>query len=172
MKQKYTSAATSVNAAKLPKVFRKLPPLPRHSLLFDYGCGRFTDHIAAAVPGVMYCPYDPFNQPADVNARSLYYVRIAMHIHYPVTVVCSNVLNVIDSDDEVQDIAATIRQIIDASGGTAYVTAYAGNRSGIGQQTGPDQYQRNAPLRDYLRFFPGAAIENGVIVVRSGEARA
>jgi hypothetical protein len=164
MKQTYTSRATSINAAKLPKVYGTIPALPRHSLLLDYGCGRYTDHIQAALPGVTYLPYDPFNQPEDVNAHSLYYVRLAMHVHMPVTVVCSNVLNVIDSDDAVRDIAATIRQIIDATGGTAYITVYAGDRSGRGRQTGPDQYQRNEPISAYLHLFPGAVISHGAII--------
>ena len=179
MKQSFTSARTSVNSGKLPKVYGLLPPLPRHHILFDYGCGKYTDHIAAAVPCV-YCPYDPFNKPEDVNARSVYYVRVAMRAHYPVTVVCSNVLNVIDSDDAMQDIANTIMQIVYHTGGTGYVTVYEGDRSGVGRQTGPDQYQRNAPLRDYLRLFPVHAqpdgkghtvrirsvVERGMIVVR------
>lgn len=166
MSQTFTSARTSTNATRLPKVYGKLPALPRHSLLFDYGCGKYTDHIRDALPGVTYCPYDPFNQPEQVNYTSVYYVRVAMHMHYPVTVVCSNVLNVIDSDEQVRDIADTIRQIVTATGGTGYVTVYAGDGSGHGRQTGPDQYQRNQPLRDYLQYFPGAAIERGMIVVR------
>lgn len=186
MAQTYTSARTSMNARKLPKVYGKLPPLPRHSFLFDYGCGKYTDHIRSALPGVVYCPYDPFNQPADVNARSLYYVRTAAHIRMPVTVVCSNVLNVIDDDDTLRDIAATIAWIVVRSGGTGYVTVYAGDRSGTGRQTGPDQYQRNEPLQAYLHLFQfpdvyhyydkvyrcAAAIERGMIVVRCEEVKA
>lgn len=150
--QKFTSAKTSINTAKLPKVYSKIAPAP-HSLLFDYGSGRYTDHIRAALPGVVYLPYDPFNQPEDVNASSIYFVRAAMYVHRPVTVVSSNVLNVIDDDDTVEKIALQIMQIVYHTGGTAYVTVYEGDRTGTGRQTGPDQYQRNQPLRDYLRFF-------------------
>lgn len=173
MKQTYTSAKTSVNAAKLPKIFGKIAPAPR-SMLFDYGSGKFTDHIQAALPGVIYLPYDPFNQPDDVNAKSIYYVRCAMRAGLPITVVSSNVLNVIDSDEQVQDIAKTIMQIVYHTGGAAYITVYAGDRSGIGRQTGPDQYQRNEPLCDYLRFFPVHAMPNKdgtVTVIRSAIER-
>lgn len=180
MLQAYTSAATSVNAVKLPKVYGKLPPLPRNSLVFDYGAGRYTDHIRAALPGVVYIPYDPFNLPEEDNARAVYYMCCAMRAHLPVTVVCSNVLNVIDSDEEIQQIANQIMQFVYHTGGTAYITVYEGNRSGIGRQTGPDQWQRNEPLRDYLRLFPThanplpngrvelirSAVERGMIVVR------
>lgn len=185
MAQTYTSARTSMNASKLPKVFGKLPPLPRHSLLFDYGCGKYTDHIAAAVPGVVYCPYDPYNQPDDVNARSVYYLKNAMHARFPVTVVCSNVLNVIDDDETVRGIARTIMSIVLRTGGTGYVTVYTGDRSGVGRQTGPDQYQRNQPLDAYLPFFhetavlpwygkkylAAAHIERGMIVVECLEVK-
>lgn len=186
MLQTYTSARTSMNAHKLPRVFGKLPDLPRHSLLLDIGCGRYTDNIREAFPNVTYCPYDPFNQPEDVNRRSLYYARLAAHIRYPVTVVCSNVLNVIDSDQEVQSIADYILDLVTRSGGTAYVTVYAGDGSREGRQTGKDQYQRNAPLADYLPFFrpldpfpyygktyqAAAVIERGMIVVRCYEVKA
>lgn len=183
MKQTYTSAATSMNATKLPKVYGKLPPLPHNSLLFDYGCGRYTDHIRAALPGVIYLPYDPYNQADEENCRSAYYLLNAAHIRMPVTVVCSNVLNVIDSDDTVRGIAGSIIWAVMKTGGTGYVTVYEGNRSGTGRQTGPDQYQRNQRLRDYLPFFqtdatlhyygrtyrPAVTIERGMIIVRCEE---
>ena len=88
-----------------------------------------------------------------------------MYRRLPVDVICSNVLNVIDDDDEIQKIARHIEQITTASGGRAFITVYEGNRSGIGKQTGPDQFQRNAPLRSYLRFFRNATIHNGMIIV-------
>jgi len=186
MSQTFTSARTSTNATRLPKVYGKLPALPRHSLLFDYGCGKYTDHIRAAVQGVIYCPYDPFNQPDDVNAASLTYLANAMHCRYPVTVVCSNVLNVIDSDAEIRDIAARIKYAVIKTGGAAYITVYAGDRSGVGRRTGRDQWQRNEPLQAYLPLFEGhstllhygkkyrttAAIERGMIVVRCEEVSA
>lgn len=67
--QAFTSAATSINAARIPAVFGKLPERP--PVLLDYGCGRYTDHIRAALPGTEYLPFDLFNQPADVNRASL-----------------------------------------------------------------------------------------------------
>jgi hypothetical protein len=185
MLQTYTSARTSMNAHKLPRVFGKIAQPPRHSILLDIGSGKYTDHIRAAFPDVTYCPYDPFNQPEDVNRHSLYYARMAAHIRYPVTIVCSNVLNVIDSDQEVQSIADYILDNVTRSGGVAYVTVYTGDNSREGRQTGPDQYQRNAPLADYLPFFrsldpfpyygktyqAAAAIERGMIVVRCMEVK-
>lgn len=186
MAQKFTSARTSMNAHKLPKVFGKLPKdLPRNSLVFDYGSGRFTDHIATALRsrGLVYLPYDPYNQPDNVNSDSLTYLANAMHVRYPVTITCSNVLNVIDDDGEISMIAARIKHAVIRTGGQAYITVYVGDRSGIGRQTGPDQYQRNQPLAYYLPLFEGhstllhydkkyrtvAAIEHDMIVVRCVE---
>lgn len=165
MMQSFTSSATSINAVKLPRIYNTIPAPINGSIVFDYGCGRYTDHIRSAMPGVVYLPYDPFNQPAEVNRQSLYLLRLAMYLHTPVTVVCSNVLNVIDSDREIESIASRITDAVNRSGGVAYITVYEGNRSGTGCQTGPDQYQRNEPLRQYLRFFRSAVIYNRMIIV-------
>lgn len=186
MSQTYTSARTSMNAARRPKVYGQIPvPVPG-SVLFDYGCGKYTDHVAASLPGVEYLAYDPYNKPDDVNARSIKRLRAAMDSRSPVTVVCSNVLNVIDDDHEVRKIARDIMTIVLRTGGTGYVTVYAGNRSGVGRQTGPDQYQRNQRLEDYAwQFFRGgpdmawqgkwytaaATIEHGMIVIRCLEVQ-
>jgi hypothetical protein len=166
--QTFTSSATSINRSRLPAVYRKADLTS--GLVFDYGCGKYTDHIEAYVkaPHRVYLPYDPFNQPDDVNKFSVTLVLNAMHIHYPVDVVCSNVLNVIDSEAEISRICHHIEEIATTTGGTGYVTVYEGNSSGIGRQTGRDQYQRNEPLRDYLRFFHNATIRNGMIIVNGG----
>lgn len=166
MKQRFTSAATSINSKKLPAIYKKLPAIAGGAphFLMDYGCGRYVDHIRAALPETsVYMPYDVFNQPADVNAATVATVDSLRRSGIPVDVVCSNVLNVIAEDDVIMSIADHIRRVI-GWGGMAYITVYEGDRTGAGRQTGPDQWQRNAPVRDYLRFFPGAKIVRGVIV--------
>ena len=166
MAQTYTSAATSINSGRLPAVYGRIPYFTGRVVL-DWGCGRYTDHIRAALPGhLAYLPYDPFNQPEEVNRDTLALVRIAVHTQTPVTVICSNVLNVIDNEDEIRSIAAWIQYIVQKTGGIGYVTVYEGNRSGTGRKTGPDQYQRNAPIRDYLKYFPGSRIQSWMIVIR------
>ena len=164
MAQTYTSAGTSINARRLPAVYKRIP-VRAGGTLFDLGCGKYTDHIRASVPGIEYLPYDPYNQPDEVNNGSLAGLVNAIRSGRPVDVVCSNVLNVIDDDAELWNTTGWIHEIIRATGGTGYVTVYEGDRSGIGRQTGPDQYQRNEPLRNYLRFFPGAVIKRGMIVI-------
>lgn len=166
--QNYSSSATSINRSKLPAVYGKATLSA--PLVFDYGCGKYTDHIDEHVRSLhkVYLPYDPYNQPDDVNKFSVTLVINAMHVRYPVDVICSNVLNVIDGDDVVSRIAYTLEDIATTTGGTAYVTVYEGDRSCVGRPTGRDQYQRNAPLRDYLRFFHNATIKNGMIIIKGG----
>lgn len=164
MAQTFTSSATSINSTKLPAVFRKAPL--RADYVLDYGCGRYTDHIRSALAGKVYLPYDPYNQPDGVNVRTMDAVCRASMEGEQIDVVCSNVLNVIDDDDTVRFIADQVERIVERTRGTAYVTVYEGNRSGIGRQTGADQYQRNEPLRAYLRFFRNATVRNGMIVVK------
>ena len=163
--QQFTSANTSINSAKLPAVFRRAEFSA--SIVFDYGSGKHTGHIEKYVRSLrkVYLPYDPFNQSEDVNQFSVTLALYAMRTRFPVDVVCSNVLNVIDDDETVQRIARHIEEITTATGGTGFVTVYEGNRSGTGRQTGTDQYQRNEPLRNYLRFFRNARISNGMIVI-------
>ena len=166
--QNYTSKATSVNKSKLPAVYGKADLSAQ--LVFDYGCGKYTDHIEEHVKSLhhVYLPYDPYNQPDDVNKFSVTMVINAMHVRFPVDVICSNVLNVIDSDGEVSRICHHLEEIATATGGTAYVTVYEGDRSNVGRQTGKDSYQRNAPLRDYLRFFHNATIKSNMIIIKGG----
>lgn len=166
MAQTYTSSATSINSTKLPAVYRKANLTA--PVVFDYGCGKYTDHIKdylRKTSGTVLLPFDPFNQPTEVNNESSRYVMSCMQQMLPVDVVCSNVLNVIDDDDTIAEIAGQIERIVSHTNGTGYITVYEGNRSGVGRQTGTDQYQRNEPLRSYLKYFRNARVYKGMIVV-------
>ena len=167
MEQTYTSASTSINSTKLPAVYRKAKISA--PVVMDYGCGKYTDHIKDFLRhkyGAVLLPFDPFNQPRDVNATTRRYIHNCIDYKLPVDVICSNVLNVIDSDVSVKTVAWNIENIVSKTGGTAYITVYEGNRSSVGRRTGSDQYQRNEPLRNYLHFFRNATIKNGMIIVK------
>ena len=168
--QTFTSSATSINRTKLPAVYRKATLSRTTPFVVDYGCGKYTDHIQSALAeqGKVLYPYDPYNQPEATNRHTMDFVRWAENRGTEVDIVCSNVLNVIDSDGEVSRICYHIEGIVTATGGTAYITVYEGDRSGVGRQTGRDQYQRNEPLREYLRFFHHATVKNGMIIVKGG----
>lgn len=168
--QNYSSSATSINRSKLPAVYRKATLSRTTPFVVDYGCGKYTDHIQSALKEqckVLY-PFDPYNQSEAVNKHTWDFILWAKRNHIEVDVVCSNVLNVIDGDDVVSRIAYTLEDIATTTGGTAYITVYEGDRSCVGRPTGRDQYQRNAPLRDYLRFFHNATIKNGMIIIKGG----
>lgn len=166
MAQTYTSAGTSINSTRLPAVFGKITYRPG-GMLLDYGCGKHVDHIRSAVTGsgMAYLPYDPYNQPDEVNRSTVYMANLADQQKTPLDVVCSNVLNVIDDDHTVRSIVHFITVLVEHTGGTAYFTVYEGDRSGVGRRTGKDQYQRNQPLSYYTRFFDRGRIERGMIVV-------
>lgn len=167
--QNYTSSATSVNRSKLPAVYRKATLSKTTPFVVDYGCGKYIDHIRkylAESCKELY-PYDPYNQPKVENLHTVDFVRWASRLSIEVDIVCSNVLNVIDSDGEVSRIANDIERVVKATGGHAYITVYEGDRSGVGRPTGKDQYQRNEPIREYLRFFHNGVIRNGMIVISS-----
>lgn len=163
--QTYTSARTSINSTRLPAVYNKAQFVS--PVVLDYGCGKYIDRIRSALSrkGIELLPYDLYNQPEEVNKATFARIDDRMCRHAMTDIVCSNVLNVIDTDMTIYSIAYQIESIIHRTGGRAFVTVYEGDRSGIGRQTGPDQYQRNEPLRNYLRFFWNARIENGMIVV-------
>lgn len=168
MSQNHTSAATSINATKLPRIYSAVTFTPREIVL-DYGCGKYTDHIRAALPkGVKYLPYDPYNQPREVNEASERKLHHAMRRGKPITVICSNVLNVIDNDDTVACIALDLELIAaNADGGRLLVTVYEGDRSGKGRETMPDCYQRNERTREYLPYFSeNARIHRGIITAQ------
>jgi len=147
MNQTYTSAATSINSAKLPHIFAAVG-MPRGAVILDYGCGKYTDHILQHVnaQGAAYYPYDPYNQPDDVNTYSRNYVMLA-HVSGVTTVaVLSNVLNVIKEDSVIIDIVDDALNLT----GNVIIAIYEGDRTGNGRQTGPDQWQRNERKAAYI----------------------
>ena len=162
--QSYTSANTSINKNKLPRLFGKLRFSPDHVNL-DYGGGKY-DNVTEwmkALWGATNLVYDPYNRSKEHNKSVEDYV-IANKAD---SVTMSNVLNVIDSQE------ARIAALLAAKEALKperplYITVYEGDRSGIGRATKDDCYQQNKPLRWYLpeveAVFRNARIENGMII--------
>ena len=165
MKQAYTSAATSINSAKLPRVFTavNMPDL----VVLDYGCGRYTHHIRRHIETQRstYLPYDPYNQPEDVNAASRNYALLARISGVKTIAVLSNVLNVIKEDSVIIDIVNDALNLT----GNVLISVYEGDRTGNGRQTGPDQWQRNERKAAYIRMLQARGLNvhnwNGYILV-------
>ena len=159
--QKRTSAGTSINSAKLPRIYTVLKNQMNGHTFVDYGCGRYTDHIAEHVESIGGTVrfFDPYNQPEAVNNATLNAGKADF-------AVCSNVLNVIDSDDAVRD---CIKNALELGCGLAYFTVYEGDKSGKGAETQQGKsWQRNAPIRAYAQFAPdGCAVtfKSGVMII-------
>ena len=156
--QKFTSANTSINSTKLPKVYTKVQLT---GAVLDYGCGKYIGHIRHHLyeNDAYLLPYDPYNQSDEVNFDTMRKLKKIMENGEHLNIVCSNVLNVIDDDEMIQMIADRIQRWIERTDGTAYITVYEGNRTGVGRQTGKDQYQRNEPLVFYRKFFKNSNVE-------------
>lgn len=169
--QKYSGKGTSVNSQKLPIIYKHVKF--KSKIVLDYGCGKYTDHIARFVEdqGIRYVPFDPFNKSEEVNRYANEVVSDCISRGERLDIVCSNVLNVIAEDHIVQKIADLLMQIADLTGGSVYVTVYFDKRYSPGEIK-PGQYQRHEPIENYLRFFPEATILYRVLTYegRSGNA--
>ena len=157
-----------MNSRKVPKVYQKIIPDTTPRVVFDYGCGKFIDHIRDSLPDhITYIPYDPFNQPYDVNERGIRFLNYVSSTKnkVPMDIVCASVLNVIDDTEVVANIGRMLTRLHEESGCGVYISVYEGDKSGVGKRTGKDQYQRNEPLQAYQKFFPGSSIRNKMIVM-------
>jgi hypothetical protein len=161
--QHYTSKNTSINKTRLPRVYNEIP-FKAGDTVFDYGCGKYVDHLINHVDGygAMWDGFDPYNFRSD-NAIDL--------VQDNDVVICSNVLNVIDTDTDVIEVLDSLYLLLD-SDGTCYITVYEGDKSGIGRVTKDDCYQRNQPLQWYVDFikeysnFTSVTVKKGVIICK------
>ena len=180
MTQTYTSAATSITSTKLPAIYTRVSDSAYQwaDKLLDYGCGRYVTHLIkyaaqhSALPNdeyYHYCwwyGYDRFNRSDAANAESLENFSESKKPFMRRMVFCSNVLNVIDSDDVVKGIAGFLTSCA-ISGVAVFVTVYEGDKSGIGRPTKADCYQRNEKIVNYLKYFDkNFTIKKGVITNR------
>lgn len=169
--QEFTSKNTSVNKTKLPAIYNRLnwefvKEIDKayfvNDWVVDYGCGKYIDHIKSFLKekGFYFMGFDVYNQPMDKNQETLEVLENGTLIG---VVVCSNLLCVIKEDEIVQQI---VNQIT-ATRQPYFFTVYEGNKSGIGRQTGKDQWQRNQTLKSiYEQFFanvPDAIVYKGTI---------
>lgn len=179
-KQTYTSAATSINAAKLPAVYSRVSDSAYQwaDKLLDYGCGRYVTHLInyvaqhSALPEdeyYHYCwwyGYDRYNRPEAWNVETLTDFSESEKPFMKRMVFCSNVLNVIDSAEVVAGIAGFLTACA-ISGAAVMVTVYEGDKSGVGRATKADCYQRNEKVVNYLKYFDkNFTIKKGVITNR------
>ena len=144
--QKYTSADTSINSTKLPTTFTKFE-FNRGTKNFDLGGGRFdnaTDFLRNK--GVRNVIYDPFNRSRQHNESS-----ISNSYRSFDTCTVNNVLNVIDSLDEINNVIKRANFVLKPNG-IAYFKIYEGDKTGVGRPTKEDCFQQNKKS-DWYKFF-------------------
>ena len=169
LKQEITSAVTSINATKLPALFKKVKWLPgtRNA---DIGAGRFTnvsDFLSKA--GVDNFRFDPFNMQMEENLETI------KHIHGGQchTATVTNTLNVIQCPIARATIILLAHDALRA-GGTLFVQIHEGDKSGLGRISQkakdgrPLAWQENRRTRDYLReidpLFNMIAVKENIII--------
>jgi len=149
--QEYTSADTSINSSKMPRIY-SLVDVSKTGSTIDFGCGRYFDlyDLPENVVG-----HDPYNLP-----------RPWLLLNHYDTALCSNVLNVIAEEEARHDVLETLASLAD----TVYITVYDGDGSADGRQTKKDCYQLNRKVRQYLpelqQVFSEVTLRNGLFTCR------
>lgn len=163
--QTYTSADTSINSSKLPAIY-KLVKFPKGSVVLDYGGGRFDNGIEylASQECTGYV-YDPYNRSSEYNKKSLDAIRSNGGADI---VLCSNVLNVIDTETGRSLVLKSLKNYVKSTG-HVYITVYEGSKSGQGSVTSKG-YQLNRKTADYLqeisKIFPGVTRKGALIIAQ------
>lgn len=140
MKQRYTSASTSINMHRAPAVYgnKTAMALMKGKKVIDIGGGKFDTAVTKAREyGAVVRIYDPYN-------RTQLHNRDVLSDKYDVAVV-SNVLNVIDDHDARMDV---IRLAL-RKANTVLVTVYEGYANGVGKPSGKDSWQENRKTQSY-----------------------
>lgn len=132
MSQTYTSANTSVNSKKMPKIYSLvMKHIKPNENVIDYGCGKYFDSYGLPEN---YVGYDPYNKPDEELLDNAYDVAI-----------CSNVLNVIAELKARLDVLKKLKCLAN----TIYISVYEGDKSSVGKETKKDCYQLNRRCCDY-----------------------
>jgi len=179
-KQKHSSANTSINKTRVPKLFKVIKDKFGWGYLqwnFDIGSGKYIDTIRDYLreQSTQLYYYDPFTIDWEDNRRNLITCATKGGAH---TVTVSNVLNVIK---EKRNQTRVIQQAhvmlrpgprITSDGrmvpSTAYFSVYSKQGCGVGEETKPDCWQSNKTIHEYLpevkKIFGNVAIKYGIII--------
>ncbi len=146
--QEITSAATSINVAKLPAAYNKLKKagiFTKGMKMVDIGGGKFDNAVdMLKKEGVNLKVYDPFNRSAQHNKD----VAQAVQGGQVDASISNNVLNVIK---EKENQLLVVEQAFDAvkGNGKAYFSVYEGSKTGAGKETKAG-FQHNKKTADYV----------------------
>jgi hypothetical protein len=162
--QKISSRQTSVNT--VPALFKSRAFMAaRTGRNLDFGGGRFsTASQWLRAIGTANFVYDPYNRTGEHNRR----VLAEFSVRPAETVTVCNVLCVIAEPAARSALIGAVHGLL-ARDGTAFFSAYEGDRSGIGRAT-PRGWQNNLPCRGYIAeiaaVFPFVKSSGGVISAR------
>lgn len=135
--QGVSSARTSINKDKLPKIYGIRWVQKEHIAgkdVVDLSAGKWPENVTSRFPNVI--PRDPFNLPRDVNIRALRGIYD--------TAIISNTLNVLDDDRAIYELLELARTVAD----TTLITVYESKAEGYTSSG----YQRGKKLADYLPY--------------------
>ena len=172
VKQNYSSAATSINANKLPVLYtNKNAEFEPGGTNIDIGGGRF-DNVTEYLKtehGVQNYIFDPFNRSEEHNSNVLKFLTDGNKAD---TATCSNCLNVIDTEAARANVILEMAKSIKPDG-KAYFTVYEGNGSGVGQQTKAG-WQENRKTADYVpeieQYFDTVTRKGNLIIAEDPKA--
>lgn len=142
-RQSYTSKNTSTHF-KQNKAYKYIKEDTQS--IFDYGCGRFNDNKEwCEDKGIKWLGYDPYWLDEETNDDNLTNVEL----NGVDCIICSNVLNVIDNLDVIEDILKEVSSL--AKENTLVIfSCYKGDNSGIGRETKKDCWQRNENYKYWM----------------------
>lgn len=165
-KQKYHSTCTNADFKAKGIIYGVNNGLFKNdSVNIDIGSGKFTtvQKFLKKKCNVYSIMYDPFMQPSSQNQKVVQWIKE----NKTFTSTVSNVLNVIEEEDVVLNtINQACRSIIED--GLSIFTIYEGNKSGEGEPTGDDGYQRNQTASEYVpmckKYFSNVDKTGNVII--------
>ena len=171
MAQYLTSKNTSVNSTKLPAIFKKIDweflkfvykkeQNKDHFVVFDIGCGAYTEHIGhwLSQREVGYYAYDPYWYGHTQEMLMRNYRSFLLREGNQGIIICSNTLNVICPWPEVLRTKALLYEFK----APWFVSVYEGNKSGIGGISKDDCWQWNRRLKEYATI-PHEITRKGVL---------
>lgn len=171
VQQEISSAATSINANKLPVLYtNKNAVFTPGGTNVDVGGGRFdnvTEYLGER--GVRNMIFDPYNRDDEYNRRTLMFLTSGNRAD---TATCSNCLNVIKEAPARANVILECAKAIKPDG-KAYFTVYEGDGSGVGKVT-KSGWQENRKTASYVdeikRYFDKVTPRGKIIVAEQPKA--
>lgn len=135
---------------QIPAQVKKIDWLNKHAgaVVLDYGAGKYpqlVQHYVKAGGAFRVDSYEPYGEIEEHHT----YPGIMAH-QYDV-VLCSNVLNVIAFEADLEEALGNMCVLVREEG-VVYIQVYEGDRSGISERT-TRGWQRNAPSKDYMEVL-------------------